>query len=150
MRVPAVTARLTTTFKEAVQIMTKENINSLVIVDKNNKVIGILSSWDIVEYIVPDYLEEDKHLASFEAADMFKIRTMQVANDPIGKFMRKRVHVIKSENSLMETATVLSEFHVRQLPVVDDTGSPVGYINCSDIKKAIGNILENNELNKKE
>lgn len=147
MRTPAVIASITTTFKEAVEIMMKENINSLVIVDNENKVVGILSSWDFVEYIVPDYLEEDKHLASFESSDMFKIRIRQLANDPIGKFMRKRVHTIKKESSLMETATILSEFHVRQMPVVDDSGAPIGYINCSDIKKAIGNVLENSDLN---
>lgn len=141
MRSPAITAKITTTFQEAVDIMVKENINSLVIVDADGKVIGILSSWDLVEYVVPDYLEEDKHLAAFESADMFKTRTRQVANDPIGKFITKRVHTISKESSMMETATTLSEYHVRQMPVVDEKGYPVGYINCSDIKKAIADVL---------
>lgn len=148
MRTPAITASIMTTFKEAVGIMMKYNVNSLVIVDDENKVVGILSSWDFVEYIVPDYLEEDKHLAAFESSDMFKTRIKQLANDPIGKFMRKRVHTIKKENSLMETATILSEFHVRQMPVVDDDGAPIGYINCSDIKKAISNVMESSDINK--
>lgn len=141
MRTPAVTAKITTTFKEAVEIMIKENINSLVIVDADGKVIGILSSWDLVEYVVPDYLEEDKHLAAFESADIFKARTKQVANDPIGKFITKRVHTISKDSSMMETATTLSEYHVRQMPVVDERNYPLGYINCSDIKKAIADVL---------
>lgn len=141
MRTPAVTATITTTFREAVETMIKENINSLVIVDRDNKVIGILSSWDLVEYVVPDYLEEDKHLAAFESADTFKTRTRQIADDPIGKFITKRVHTIRADSSIMETATTLSEYHVRQMPVVDEKGYPIGYINCADIKRAIFDVL---------
>lgn len=150
MRTPAVTANITTTFKEAVEIMIKENINSLVIVDRDGKVIGILSSWDLVEYVVPDYLEEDKHLAAFESSDTFKIRTRQIANDPIGKFITKRVHTISRDSSIMETATTLSEYHVRQMPVVDEKGYPVGYINCADIKQAIYDVLQGKKSNNKE
>jgi len=141
MRTPAVTATPNTTFQEAVDIMVRENINSLVIVDEKNKVIGILSSWDLVEYVVPDYLEEDKHLAAFESSDTFKLRTRQIASDPIGKFITKRVHTITADSSIMETATTLSEYHVRQMPVVDEKGYPIGYINCADIKRAIYDVL---------
>ena len=148
MCTPAVTARITTTFREAVDIMIKENINSLVIVDRDGKVIGILSSWDLVEYVVPDYLEEDKHLAAFESSDTFKIRTRQIADDPIGKFITKRVHTISADSSIMETATTLSEYHVRQMPVVDENGYPVGYINCADIKQAIYDVLQGKKGNK--
>jgi len=149
MRAPVVMASITTTFKEAVETMIEKNINSLVVVDGKNKVVGILSSWDFLEYLVPDYLEEDKHLASFEASDMFSIRARQVGGDPIGKFMCRRVHTIKPSDSLMEAATTLSEFHIRQLPVVDDNNFPIGYINCSDIKKAIGDVFKNNCQNGK-
>lgn len=148
MRTPAVMAKITTTFQEAVDIMTKENVNSLVIVDADGKVIGILSSWDLVEYVVPDYLEEDKHLAAFESSDTFKVRTRQVADDPIGKFITKRVHTITADSSIMETATTLSEYHVRQMPVVDKEGHPVGYVNCADIKRAIYDVLHYFDANK--
>lgn len=127
--------------KEAIAAMMEHKTNGLVVVDKNQKVVGILSSWDIIAYLVPDYLEEDKHLASFESGDVFEERIKAVAKDPVSTFMSKHVHTINPTDSLMEASTLLSEFHIRQLPVVDDAGVLIGYLNRTDIKRAIGEIL---------
>ena len=43
----------------------------------------------------------------------------------------------------MEAAALLSTFHIRQLPVVDNDGNLVGYINRTDIKLAVGRALGN-------
>jgi len=141
MQTKTVTLSPNSTLKEAVAVMIQAKTNGAVVVDENKKVVGILSSWDIIEYIVPNYLEEDRHLASFESADVFEQRVVELQNDPISKFISKEVHTSKADHSIMEAATLLSEFHIRQLPVVDDNGILVGYINRTDIKLAIGAIL---------
>ena len=65
----------------------------------------------------------------------------ELKDDPIAKFMSAKVHTCKANHSLMEAATLLSEFRIRQLPVVDDDGVLVGYLNRTDIKKAIADVL---------
>ncbi|PIR75081.1 MAG: hypothetical protein COX82_00375 [Candidatus Magasanikbacteria bacterium CG_4_10_14_0_2_um_filter_41_10] len=55
--------------------------------------------------------------------------------------MTKDVQTIKQHGSLMKAVTMLSKFHIRQLPVVDDTGKLVGYLNRTDIKRAVGKVL---------
>ena len=129
------------TLKQAVEVMIKSKTNGLVVINESNKVAGILSSWDIIQHIVPDYLEEDMHLASFESGDVLIQRTKETANDSIAKFMTAKVHTVKPQETLMEAAAILSEFRIRQLPVVDDNGVLIGYINRTDIKEAIGDIL---------
>ncbi len=122
--------------------MLDQKTNGLVVVDEDRHVLGILSSWDIIAYLVPDYLENDKHLATFEAGDVFEERVKEIQNDPVSKFMSSQVHTTRPDHSLIEAATLLSEFHIRQLPVVDENGVLVGYLNRTDIKKAIGDVLE--------
>lgn len=141
MQPKAVTLAPEATFREAAELMVRTKTNGLVVVDAENKVVGILSSWDLIQYVVPDYLEEDKHLAAFESGDLFASRIQELQNDPISKFMSTSVHTCNSDASLMEAATLLSEFHIRQLPVVDEAGVLVGYINRTDIKKAMGDVL---------
>lgn len=141
MRSEVVTLPPTATMREAVETMLRTKTNGTVVVDNSHKVVGILSSWDFIQYIVPDYLEEDKHLAAFESGDVFVERVKELQNDPISKFMSSKVHTCKADHSLMEAATLLSEFRIRQLPVVDDKGILVGYINRTDIKKAIADVL---------
>jgi len=141
MNARVVTVGQAATLRDAVAMMIQYNTNGLVVVDDDRKVTGILSSWDIIQHIVPNYLEEDKHLASFEAGDVFAQRTREVANDPITKFMTAKVKTVNQKDTLMEAAALLSEFRIRQLPVVDDDGHLVGYINRTDIKRAVGDVL---------
>lgn len=145
MRTSVVTVSSEATMQEAIDLMIRERTNGVVVIDANKKVVGILSSWDIIQHIVPDYLEEDKHLASFEAGDLFVTRARDLANDPITKFMTKNVHTIGSDHSMMQAAALLSTFHIRQLPVVDKEGTLIGYINRTDVKLAVGKALEHIE-----
>lgn len=127
--------------REAVALMLKKKTNALVVTDEQRHVVGIITSWGIIEAIVPDYLESDKHLAAFEADHMFEKRVNDLADHPVSEFMSTKVHVINPDDSLMHTATQISQFHIRQLPVVDKDGVLVGYINHTDIKHAIGDVL---------
>lgn len=135
------TIKVSATFSEALQKMVDGRTNGLVVVDDENYVKGILSSMDLIQFVVPDYLEDDKHLASFEAAEEFAKLIKKVANKPIVEFMTKNVHTIKEDRTLMEASTILAEFKVRQIPVVNDEEKLVGYINRTDIKKAIARVL---------
>lgn len=141
MQKKVVTASPDETVQSVIGLMVSKKTNGLVILDDDNKVIGILSSWDIIKHIVPDYLEEDGHLARFEASDIFASRVKHVKDDPISKFMTKKVRTVKEDCSLMVAITLLSEFHIRQLPVVDEENHLIGYLNRTDIKKAVSDVL---------
>lgn len=142
MSTKPVTINQQATLHDAIKILIEKNTNGAVVVDHSNKVVGILSSWDIIQHIVPDYLEQDMHLASFESEDTFDARIHELADDPITKFCSSKVHTIKATHSIMEAAALLSEFRIRQLPVVDDAEKLIGYINRTDIKRAIGDVLK--------
>lgn len=132
---------LNSKIRDAFELMIKRGTNGLVVVDERGGVAGILSSRDLISYVIPDYLENDKHLASFESADVFEERLKTVADELISVCMTKKVYTIHPERSLMEAATLLAEYKVRQLPVVDNDMKLVGYINRTDIKRAIGEML---------
>ncbi|MFA6255198.1 MAG: CBS domain-containing protein [Patescibacteria group bacterium] len=131
-------------FHQAVNLMIKKKTNGLVVVDEKNKVTGILSSWDLIRQVVPNYLEGEENLSSFEDADIFSQRINEVKNLPIKKFMTKNVHAVHPEGTLMEASTLLAKHGIRQLPVTDQNGTLVGYLNRTDIKRAIGDILNLN------
>jgi len=135
------TVRETDTVTDVLSLMIHKKTNGVVVVDDENVVVGILSSWDVIKHIVPDYLEDDRHLAAFEAGDVFEKRVHEVAHDPVSKFMTQDVHTAKESDTLISAITMLAEFHIRQLPIVDDSGHLVGYVNRTDMKQAAGDIL---------
>lgn len=141
MQRKVITISKASTMREAVAKMIDTKTNGLVVVNNEQQVIGILSSWDVISYIVPDYLEQDKHLASFEAESLFATRVQELADHQVEQFMTKHVHTVKPTHSLMEAATLLAEHRIRQLPVVDDNGILTGYISRTNIKHGIGGVL---------
>lgn len=141
MRTDIVTLSRYATVKEAITLMLDQKTNGAVILDDAGQVEGILSSWDIIKYIVPEYLEEKGSLAAFEAADVFCKRVEAVQDDAIERFMTEEVKTIQQHGSLIEAVAMLSEFHIRQLPVVDAQNKLIGYLNRTDIKRAVGKVL---------
>ncbi len=134
------------TFHDALTAMVKHKRNGIFIVDDQDQVVGIVSAWDIIQHVVPDYLEDDLHLAPFESGTVLLDRAKVVANDSIDLFMTKKVHTVHEDSTVMEAATTLSEFRIRQLPVVDNDGRLKGCINRTDVKLVIAEILEIEDL----
>jgi predicted transcriptional regulator len=64
-----------------------------------------------------------------------------ISNHPITKFMTAKIHTVYPSASIMEAASILSEFHIRQLPVVNTKKELIGYINRTNIKRAFCDIL---------
>lgn len=142
MRRDDITIASTATFREAVERMIQKKTNGIVVTNGGQQVIGYISSGDLIAYVVPDYLEEDKHLAPFEAEDFFATKVREVANVPITNFMTKKVHTCKEDHSLTEAAILLAEHRIRQLPVVNEDGVFLGSITRTEVKKAMGRILD--------
>lgn len=151
MTTPVVTITKNKSIAEAVEIMNKNNTDGLVIVEEKNnqqKVVGVVSIFDILSYLVPDYLEEDKHLASFEPSEVFTIRAKAIMNDAVSKCMTSnQLKTISKDHSLIEAATLMTEHKIHRLPVVDENNSLVGYLSKSDIQWALGKIISSQEKN---
>lgn len=145
MRTDPMTVTPDTSIRDAIDYMKEKETNRLIVINEKNQVTGMLSSWDIARYIVPDYLEKERHLAAFASEDLFTKRVHEVADDPVAKAMSGGAHTIKKEHTLIEAAILLTEKSVRLLPVVDEDDTLIGYINRTHIKNAIGDILHSKD-----
>lgn len=135
------TVSKTATFRDALEKMISEKTNGLVVVNGNQQIAGILSCWDLIQHVVPEYLESERHVIPFESGEVFAQRVKAVASDPVTTFMTTNVVSVKQTHTLMEAAAMLSEYRIRQLPVVDENAVLVGYINRTDIKRAMHDVL---------
>ena len=141
MRSDVKTVIESTTLGEVIEEMLREKTNALVVVKPDGKIAGIVTSWGLIEHLVPDYLEEDKHLAAFEADSVFCERINWMKDQVVTEIMSTNVHTVKPDDSLMEVSAQISQHHIRQLPVVDQDEKLVGYINHTDVKRAMGMAL---------
>jgi len=106
--------------KEAVKIMNKLNIGSLVVLNDKNNIIGIMTERDILKSV-------EKGLD----ADSTEVKEV----------MSRDVKVISSDKDLKDAVDMMTKFKIKKLPVVDDNVL-VGIITTEDIMVVEPKIID--------
>ena len=122
MSADVITISPETTLPEAHQIMTTEEIRRLPVVDRDSRLIGIVSIGDIRS-------AEPSPATSLSIWEMNYLLSALT----IDKIMTHHPKTIAAEATLAEAARMMLEYRVSGLPVVDDDFHVIGIITESDI-----------------
>lgn len=104
-----------TSMKQALQMMAEKNIGALVVMN-NDKMAGIFSERDIARRLAKD-------------GDC-------VMDRKVKEFMSTTITSVGNETSIFECMSLMSDKHIRHLPVVDN-GDLVGMITIGDVVNAV-------------
>lgn len=132
------------TFRQVMAKFIEQNMESTAVVDshESKNLVGVISLFDCIERMVPDYLEADPTAATFEAEEFFRGAVEKVANTPVRDIMKTDVHAVHANHTLIEVATLISKFKLRSVPVLEEGSKRiVGYVSRRDLKEAIHKIL---------
>ena len=122
MSADVITISPETTLPEAHQIMTTEEIRRLPVVDRDGRLVGIVSIGDIRS-------AEPSPATSLSIWEMNYLLSALT----IDKIMTHHPKTIAAEATLAEAARMMLEYRVSGLPVVDDDFHVIGIITESDI-----------------
>jgi CBS domain-containing protein len=101
---------------EALDLMAKKGIGALIIVDKDDEVIGILSERDYARKII--------------------LMGRQSQDTPVRDIMTREVYGVHMETTADECMALMTDKHFRHLPVCID-GKLAGVVSIGDVVKAI-------------
>ena len=104
-----------TTVFEALKSMSDKSVGALVVLD-NQRVVGVFSERDYARKVI---------LEGKSSKDL-----------PVKEIMTRRVVCVKPENTTEECMALMTDKHIRHLPVVEDD-ELVGIISIGDVVKAI-------------
>lgn len=104
-----------TPIKEALQTLEKHDIGALPVID-NDKLVGILSERDVVRKL--------GKIGNFDHSL------------PVKELMITSVYFVEPDNSVEECMKLMTNKHIRHLPVVEN-GKVVGVISIGDLVKEI-------------
>lgn len=113
-----VTARPEETLYDAAKKMWSRNIGAIVVVDKDNVPIGIITDRDI----------------SMKGVAQGKDPKTTSLND----VMSQEVVALNEERNLFEAARTMSEQGIRRIPVVNEKGKLSGIISLDDVLAVLG------------
>ncbi|HIE23740.1 MAG TPA: CBS domain-containing protein [Candidatus Korarchaeota archaeon] len=106
---------------DVAEVMDKHGIGS-VLVRSNERIVGIITERDIIMRCVA------------------KIRDRLPSNVRAEEIMTKDLITISGDADIFEAAKMMSEYDIRRLIVVDNSGKPMGIISMKDILREAPHI----------
>lgn len=126
------------TIRKAAEIMVRNHIGTLPIVDSEDHLIGVVTLRNLLVPAIPDFFElvEDlDFVRDFGAAEQEK-PDQDFLNSPIDQITENPVYVEESAG-LVRAITLLQEHNLYDLPVVDDEMHLVGIASQVDVGIAL-------------
>lgn len=135
MSSPALTITADTPFQDALKLMHERKIRRLPVVDRNGKLLGIVSERDLL-HAAPS------PATSLSVWELNYLLWKLTVKD----LMATKVLTVTPDALLQEAATIMLEKKIGGLPVVDPDQHVVGVITETDIFKALVDMLETEQL----
>lgn len=135
-----ITVKKETSVKELALILTKHSISGAVVVDDEDKVIGIVTQSDLIfqnkKLHIPSVVAILDSYFFLENPDKMEQEIQKMAGATVGDIFSGNVVTVQEDTTVAEIATIMSERHVHTLPVLKDN-ILVGVIGKKDIIKTI-------------
>jgi len=122
--------------KAAIRGDQKVGVMGLPVLDKNGKLIGMLSMTDILKAVYPSYMSM-MNLGGFTWDGMLESLAKQAGDKKVEMLMTREVVTVREDDSLMECVDRILKKQVRRMPVLDKPGKVVGMLYMRDIFFAI-------------
>jgi CBS domain-containing protein len=103
------------TVYDALTLMAEKNIGAVLVTD-GDEVVGIMSERDYARKVI--------------------LRGRASKNTPVREIMTEHVYYVGPEQTSEECMAVMTDRHIRHLPVIED-GELIGVISIGDVVKAI-------------
>jgi CBS domain-containing protein len=115
-------------------ILASRNISGIPVVDKQGKVIGIITQADILSAVGARKDQTFKDLLKHMLGEPLPERK---SGDIVGDVMTSPVLTTTPETNIAEVVRIMDEKKIRRLLVVDGTNKLAGIISRADILKAV-------------
>jgi len=114
----------------------KVGVKGLPVLDKNGKLIGMLSMRDVLKAVHPSYMNL-MNLSDFTWDGMVESLAKSAADKKVDTVMSKDVITVHEEDPLMECVDLMLKNNIKRLPVIDKGGQAAGMIYERDVFFAI-------------
>lgn len=135
------------TLKEVIELLARHKFSGLPVVDKGNKVIGIISETDIVRYshkvsVIP-FADLSGWISPYtDVADMASLRkgVDLLTKTKVSQVMTRKVFTVTADTDSHDVAVMMSRRNINRVPVVDGDGKLLGIVTRADIVSNLAGI----------
>lgn len=109
-----------------------KKIFGLIVVDDTDRLVGMLSMFDILLFIQPKHMKIWGEMADLEPDRLFDDLLGKVKGIHVGDIMTTEVVTIGPETHILSISELMINKHIRRLPVSED-GRIIGMVYMSDV-----------------
>lgn len=120
------TVKETATLKETIVLLSNNKIGCVIVCDSSEKIKGIFTERDLLLKVVAKGVSMDSL---------------------VSEFMTKDPMTVEPNETIAFALNLMSHGGFRHLPVIDQTGSPIGIISVKDVVDYIVNKMTEDLLN---
>ena len=132
-----ITVKASTDLKEAIELLAKNKISGVPVVDDDGKLEGILSESDLMwqESGVepPPYIMILDSIIYLQNPGRYDKEIHKALGQTVGEVMTDKPISIKSDRTIKDAAQILHHKKIRRLPVVDNLEKVIGIVTQGDI-----------------
>ncbi len=142
MKRDLITVSPSTGIREIYDIFHKKHVGGVPVVDKDKKLLGMVTKTEILDVLIPDYFDMvtdflfiDDLGALEDTLESMPLLELFIAED----LMIKDIITINQNASLMKAPVLMNKHNVRRLPVISEENKLVGIITRMDVCEALFN-----------
>ncbi|SDQ57613.1 CBS domain-containing protein [Virgibacillus subterraneus] len=128
------------TIKQLLETLVTNKIGGVPVVDEENRLIGMISDGDVIRCIQPKgrTVYDMFTIVLVSEEEDLRDKIEYNINNKVDTIMNKRhTHTVHPNDNLEEALTILSKYHFKKIPVVDEDSKVVGVISRGDIIRSI-------------
>lgn len=132
--------RTSDTFEHLIKILNEVKYHVVFVVDKEDKLVGIVTEGDIIKVLIPKYITVDESLVSVMDVNYFERKCKESKNLTINEIMSKATITVSEEDPVIKAAALIVINKIQSLPVVRNE-KVVGIVPRSILLKHITRVL---------
>jgi CBS domain-containing protein len=132
--------RTSDTFEHLIKTLDEVKYRVVFVVDKADKLVGVVTEADIVKVLIPKYISMDELLIPAMDENYFEKKCLENRNLAIAEIMTKTILSVHEDDTVIKAAALMVVHKIRTLPVVRDS-KVVGIVHLINLIRYIMNIL---------
>lgn len=139
---PAVVISETDTFSDALEAMTTQHTNTVLVVNEEGELSGEVSVVDLLDAIIPTSLDGSEVTKYFNNDESFITSVGLVRDLPVEEFMARDFSALTLNDDLLPIVSTAIAHQRARIPVVDQDNRPIGIISRQGLKQILAKFLE--------
>ena len=132
--------RTSDNFEHLIKTLDKVKYRVVFVVDKDDKLVGVVTEADLVKVLIPKYLSMDELLIPAMDENYFEKKCLENRNLAIAEIMTKTILSVHEDDTVIKAAALMVVHKIRTLPVVRDS-EVVGIVHLINLIRYMMNIL---------